>query len=211
MAILTAGVAGTTDWGRFVSVAFLGLALLLVLRTVDARVQTRLIAAIVVIAALVTSGISVLIGEGEVSNWAVPVVGALLALVAPVAIIRELFRQESVTYQTVLGALCLYLLVGLFFSFLYGAVAAFTDGPFFAEGRTEETIDFLYFSFVTLTTTGYGDLVAVTDLGRMLAVTEALLGQLYLVSVVAVLVANLGRPSIRSVADRDQGTGPGPG
>jgi Ion channel len=211
LAILTAGVAGTTDWGRFVSVAFLGLALLLVLRTVDARVQTRLIAAIVVIAALVTSGISVLIGEGEVSNWAVPVVGALLALVAPVAIIRELFRQESVTYQTVLGALCLYLLVGLFFSFLYGAVAAFTDGPFFAEGRTEETIDFLYFSFVTLTTTGYGDLVAVTDLGRMLAVTEALLGQLYLVSVVAVLVANLGRPSIRSVADRDQGTGPGPG
>jgi hypothetical protein len=211
LAILTAGVAGTTDWGRFVSVAFLGLALLLVLRTVDARVQTRLIAAIVVIAALVTSGISVLIGEGEVSNWAVPVVGALLALVAPVAIIRELFRQESVTYQTVLGALCLYLLVGLFFSFLYGAVAAFTDGPFFAEGRTEETIDFLYFSFVTLTTTGYGDLVAVTDLGRMLAVTEALLGQLYLVSVVAVLVANLGRPTIRSVADRDQGTGPGPG
>jgi hypothetical protein len=211
LAILTAGVAGTTDWGRFVSVAFLGSALLLVLRTVDARVQTRLIAAIVVIAALVTSGISVLIGEGEVSNWAVPVVGALLALVAPVAIIRELFRQESVTYQTVLGALCLYLLVGLFFSFLYGAVAAFTDGPFFAEGRTEETIDFLYFSFVTLTTTGYGDLVAVTDLGRMLAVTEALLGQLYLVSVVAVLVANLGRPSIRSVADRDQGTGPGPG
>lgn len=211
MAILTAGVAGTTDWGRFVSVAFLGSALLLVLRTVDARVQTRLIAAIVVIAALVTSGISVLIGEGEVSNWAVPVVGALLALVAPVAIIRELFRQESVTYQTVLGALCLYLLVGLFFSFLYGAVAAFTDGPFFAEGRTEETIEFLYFSFVTLTTTGYGDLVAVTDLGRMLAVTEALLGQLYLVSVVAVLVANLGRPSIRSVADRDQGTGPGPG
>jgi Ion channel len=211
LAILTAGVAGTTDWGRFVSVAFLGSALLLVLRTVDARVQTRLIAAIVVIAALVASGVSVLIGEGEVSNWAVPVVGALLALMAPVAIVRELFRQESVTYQTVLGALCLYLLVGLFFSFLYGTVAAFIDGPFFAGERTEGTIDFLYFSFVTLTTTGYGDLVAVTDLGRMLAVTEALLGQLYLVSVVAVLVANLGRPSIRSVADRDQGTGPGPG
>jgi hypothetical protein len=201
-------VAGSTDWGRFVSVAFLGTALLFVLRTVDARPQTRLIAAIVVVAALIASGISVL-GGGEVSDWAVPAVGALLALVAPLAIVRGLVRQESVTYQTVLGALCLYLLVGLFFSFIYGTVAAFIDGPFFAGERAEQTIDFLYFSFVTLTTTGYGDLVAVTDLGRMLAVTEALLGQLYLVSVVAVLVANLGRPRSRPIPERNEGAGSG--
>ncbi len=61
----------------------------------------------------------------------------------------------------------------------------------------------MYYSFVTLSTLGYGDLTARTDLGRMLSVSEALLGQLYLVSVVALLVANLGRsrPSIESEED----------
>ena len=54
-------------------------------------------------------------------------------------------------------------------------------------------VDFIYFSFTTLTTTGYGDFTAGTSLGRMLAISEALVGQIYLVSVVALLVANLGR------------------
>jgi voltage-gated potassium channel Kch len=55
--------------------------------------------------------------------------------------------------------------------------------------------DFLYFSYSTLTTVGYGDLVAATNLGRSLAITEALLGQIYLVTVVAVIIANLRRPA----------------
>ncbi len=54
-------------------------------------------------------------------------------------------------------------------------------------------MDRLYFSFTTMTTVGFGDLTAAGDAGRMLAITEALLGQLYLVSVVALIVANLGR------------------
>jgi voltage-gated potassium channel Kch len=51
----------------------------------------------------------------------------------------------------------------------------------------------VYFSFVTLTTVGYGDLTAAFDAGRIASIFEALFGQLYLVSVVALLVANLGR------------------
>jgi voltage-gated potassium channel Kch len=60
------------------------------------------------------------------------------------------------------------------------------------------SIDFLYFSYVTLTTVGYGDLTAAGDLGRMLAVTEALLGQLYLVTVVALVIGNIGRERTRA-------------
>jgi voltage-gated potassium channel Kch len=58
--------------------------------------------------------------------------------------------------------------------------------------------DFLYFSFSTLTTTGYGDVVAATNLGRSLAITEALIGQLYLVTVVALIISNMRPVRTRS-------------
>jgi len=67
--------------------------------------------------------------------------------------------------------------------------------PFFANGDTATTSRCLYFSFTTLTTVGYGDFVARSNLGHTLAVFEALLGQIYLVTVVSVLVSNLGRPA----------------
>lgn len=110
-------------------------------------------------------------GEGGLSEWAEPAVGAILALGAPVAIVWALIRQETVTNQTVLGALCLYLLAGMFFVFLYSTVNLLTSGRFFGR-TTGTTTDYLYFSFLTLTTTGYGDLTEANDLGRMLAVTR---------------------------------------
>jgi voltage-gated potassium channel Kch len=84
----------------------------------------------------------------------------------------------------------------MFFSFLDGAVASIEDGPFFAGDPDTDRSDFLYFSYVTLSTVGYGDLSPVSDLGRMLAVAESLIGQIYLVTVVALIVANL-RPRPR--------------
>jgi hypothetical protein len=85
------------------------------------------------------------------------------------------------------------LLVGLFFAFLFGFTAALGLGPFFSSTGRATLADYLYFSFCTLSTLGYGDLVPRSDLGRMLAVTEALFGQMYLVTVVALLVSNFGR------------------
>jgi hypothetical protein len=194
VAILASAVAGTNEWGRLLSVAILGGALLLILRTTEARPRTRLLATIVVVLAVSLTAASVLLGGGELSRWAVPTVGAFLAVGAPVAIVRRLARQRVVSFQTVLGALCLYLLAGLFFAFVYSAVGALTDGPFFSSSTEGSSVAFLYFSFVTLATVGYGDLTAASDLGRMLAATEGLMGQLYLVTVVAVLVSNIGRP-----------------
>jgi uncharacterized membrane protein len=91
------------------------------------------------------------------------------------------------------GVLCVYLLIGSLFAFLYGIVNNLAAEPFFASAAHPDTSDFLYFSFATLTTVGYGDLAAATDLGRSLAIAEALIGQIYLVTVVAVIVGGLGR------------------
>jgi hypothetical protein len=82
--------------------------------------------------------------------------------------------------------------LGFFYAFLFSLLGRLS-GPFFAQPGAARAIDYVYFSYVTISTVGYGDLTARGDLGRMLAVTEALLGQLYLVTIVALLVGNLGR------------------
>jgi hypothetical protein len=74
----------------------------------------------------------------------------------------------------------LYLLVGLFFAFAYVAVRNLGGAPFFASGADATSARSLYFSSVTITTVGYGDYTARTNLGHTLSVTEALLGQIYL-------------------------------
>ena len=96
-----------------------------------------------------------------------------------------------VSGATVLGALCVYLLIGLTFYSLFGFIDVVSADGLFASGDAT-SLDFLYFSFVTLTTVGYGDLVAADSLGRMFAISEALIGQLYLVTVVALVVGNIG-------------------
>jgi hypothetical protein len=94
-----------------------------------------------------------------------------------------------------MGVLALYMLLGVLFAFVYGAIDRLGGDPFFANGDTTTTSRCLYFSFTTLTTVGYGDFVARSNLGHTLAVFEALIGQIYLVTVVSVLVSNLGRPA----------------
>jgi hypothetical protein len=122
----------------------------------------------------------------------------MLVMVAPVAIViglqRELLADQRVTLQTVFAGLSLYLLLGMAFAFLFGLIQDISDNPFFEGGRTGNQNDFLYFSLATLTTTGYGDFTAGQEIGRTFSVLEALFGQIYLVTVVALLVSNLRRP-----------------
>ena len=156
----------------------------------------ELIVTVVVVAATLTFVVS-----GNVDDGAAKIVNLLLIAFAPLTIaggIVRPFRMEGVvTIRTMFGVLCIYLLIGSFFGFCYGAVGALSDSSFFAQTTQETSSDFLYFSFTTITTTGYGDLTAATDLGRSLAITEALIGQIYLVTVVAVIVGNLRRPTPR--------------
>jgi hypothetical protein len=121
---------------------------------------------------------------------------ALVALGPPavaVGVVRDLRASGTVRLNAVMGVLSLYLLLGMFFAFTYAAIDELGGDPFFAGGQVATTSTCLYFSFATLTTVGFGDFVARADVGHTLAVLEALIGQIYLVTVVSLIVSNLGR------------------
>jgi hypothetical protein len=121
---------------------------------------------------------------------------ALLYLIAPSVIVRHIFRRDEVDSQTVLGAISAYLLIGMMFSYLYLAIGAIQVHPplYGAQGPGTASED-LFFSFVTLTTTGYGNLVPVANPGQTVAVFEAILGQLFLVTAVAKVITAWRTPA----------------
>lgn len=179
--------------GRVVAVALEGLTLIVILRASHTRPRTMRIVGWSVVVAVLGVALSSSTSTGTISRAGPVVLGAGLALGAPIAIVRRLRDQAEIDFMTVAGALCVYLLAGLFFALVYWSIGEFAHGPFFVQKQLETGVDYVYFSFVTLTTVGYGDLTARQDPGRMCSILEALFGQLYLVSVVAVLVANIGR------------------
>ena len=140
-------------------------------------------------------------GEGEVRAM-----NAAVVLLGPPAfatgLLRSLRMTHEVRLEAVSGVLSLYVLLGLLFAFLFGAVDRLGDGDFFTSGEAATVSNCLYFSFTTLTTVGYGDFAARTDLGHTLCVFEMLIGQIYLVTVVSLIVSNLRRP--REVIERPE-------
>jgi hypothetical protein len=105
-------------------------------------------------------------------------------------------HHKRVTHETVLGALCSYVLLGLLFAFVYLAVDAVRDAAFFAQPGPHLQSEYVYFSFVTLTTLGFGDLSPAVGLPQALTAVEALLGQVFLVTLVARLVTLWGRQAV---------------
>jgi hypothetical protein len=194
LAIVIASLGQNGPLAQWVSLLLIGAALLLALRTAEVRPQTRRLATVLVGLALIVGLASGLPSMTFVSASLVLVIGAILIAATSIVLAERLVRNPEVTRQTIVGALCVYLLIGLFFSFMFSASSLVTGVPFFASIEAANSSDYLYFSFVTLATVGYGDLVARTNLGRMLSATEGLTGQLYLVTVVALLVSNLNRP-----------------
>ena len=135
-----------------------------------------------------------LANDGDAVIGAGWVAGMLLVAATISAIGIGVFDQNEVNAQSVLGAICVYLLLGLLFTQIYGVVAVLGDGPLFVQAAGDGTASLrLYFSYVTLATLGYGDLTPAATVGHTLAVGEALVGQLYLVTVVAVIVSRVGR------------------
>jgi hypothetical protein len=191
--IVAIAVVGDLPFGQLVAAALSGGTLLFILHTSQVSRRTMRIAVVVVLLALAGTTVGITAQNGFADGTAYGLMIGFIAIVSPLVIGRRILGHKVITLRTVAGALCLYLLVGLFFATVYGLLANFGDGDFFVQTDSPSSTDFIYFSFITLTTTGYGDYTAAYDLGRMLAVTEALFGQLYLVSAVALLIGSLGR------------------
>ena len=204
--------ASPSEWTRVVTIILQSLTLLVAMSASRVSPRTiRITTAILVLIILVAVASIPTMSEGDELRGAFFVVSALLVGVAPVVILRGLLQRPVIDVKTILGALCIYVLLGMLFAFVYGAVGAFSADPFFAQTTHATIADYLYFSYVTQTTVGYGDLTAAEGFGRALAVLEALTGQIYLVTVISLLVGSM-RPRRESLRPRAaKATAPTPG
>ena len=203
---ILASAAADGASGQLISVILTGGSLLFILHTSGARGRPFRAATVVVVAALVFTALALLVGD-QLGSSTARAVGLLLAFVAPVVILRRIITSPRITIRLVLGALAIYLLLGLAYSYLFPLIASVTGKPFFVQTDSPSASDYLYFSYTTLATIGFGDYTAQQSLGRMIAVSEGLVGQLYLVSAVALLVGNVGR--VRAWAGTERPTGDG--
>ncbi len=115
-----------------------------------------------------------------------------LFLIATWSIARHVFRQPRVTVDTIRGAICVYLLLGIIWTLGFAVVTFFDHSAFPALDPVGDPAgvynSLQYFSFVTLTTLGYGDITPHGLAARQLAVAEAIVGQLYIAVAIAWLV-----------------------
>ncbi len=193
VAVIDVIVAPDTPVSRGIALLVQGGTLLAVIATTR---EGRLVQGVKgALAALVIFGLALAVALSIAPRWvasatAVVVVG--IVLVVLVRGVARLIRTRGVTLQAVAGALSIYLLLGLAFAMVISLLARI--GPtYFAQGPHEALSEQVYFSFTTMTTTGYGDLTPATNVGHALAVLEMLLGQIYLVTVIGLLVGNLTR------------------
>jgi hypothetical protein len=128
-------------------------------------------------------------------------VGLLAAAMA--AVLVRVVSTAEVGARTILGAISVYMVLGLLFAVLYEGIGRVQGSPFFEGHPITHHGDYLFFSYTTLTTTGYGDLVPGGQPGRMIAGLEMLIGQIFLVTLVAGLVS-LWRPGERLKARRER-------
>ena len=189
------GVAAPGDLQRAVGTVLVGAMLMLALYAAELPKRRLEVAAALILTIVVGVVIASVVGKGTTVAGIAAIANGLLVVLAPPAVVIGLLRllraTSTVTVTVVAGVLCLYLLVGLFFAFTYIAVQNLGGAPFFANGAAATSTRSVYFSFVTLTTVGYGDFTARTNLGHTLSVTEALIGQIYLVTVVAAIVGRV--------------------
>jgi len=185
------------------------------LRTSRAARVVRIVADVALVAATLFALFEIARGLPEEPSARVFAVSALLYLIAPIAAIRHIATRPAVDQETLLGAIGAYLMIGMCFAFTYRVIALLSEGPFFGpagEGTMEQV---LFFSFTTLTTTGFGNYVPADNPGQTLAVAEMLIGQLFLIIAVGKVIATW-RPSRRSAqqeaaaTDTPQEAGPGP-
>jgi hypothetical protein len=187
-------VAPAGNWMFAAVFALEGAALVVVVAT--SRTQPSVRRTRTVVTAAVAVGWVAAVAAGVVPASVIQAAGGLVSVLIPATLIGGLLRLVStrgVTLQAVAGSLAIYLLLGLVFAWAIGLAAHIGDAPYFVTGTDGTQSTRVYFSFTVLTTTGFGDLTAANAVGRALAVLEMLAGQLYLVTVISVVIGNFRR------------------
>jgi hypothetical protein len=174
----------------------------LVVAVTAARVPRLWAIRISCLVALTAAGsIAVIWTGGEDGTTAGLGMTMLLVVAVPLAIASSLRDARTVSIQAVFGAIAIYLVVGIAFAMAMNIDANVTGDPYFAQVKSASLSEYVYFSYVTLATLGYGDLTPATAVGRLLAVTESIAGSLYLVTAVSLVVSRIGVQR-RARADR---------
>jgi voltage-gated potassium channel len=175
-------------WGAVASILLAAAALIVAISDPDAGEALETWHWVVIAVCVALAPIVLLVTSSSVLGVAYLVpVGLLVSATLPVTLSR-IAHHKQVTWETILGATCAYILFGLLFAFLYLALGELRDAPFFAQPGLHEESEYVYFSFVALTTLGFGDLSPSVGLPQALTVLEALLGSVFLVTLVARLV-----------------------
>jgi len=167
-----------------------------IIRTIWAWGILRVIALISVLIALVSGFLWVIPGISDdillISFMVCAFSYAIFVAFAIVTMIKSVFVTDEVTTDRIVGSVCIYLLIGMFFAFVYSGISIIDPASFDFGGSTtykiEEFRDYIYFSYTTLTTTGFGDMLPMKPITRILAALEAITGSVYLVIMVASLV-----------------------
>ena len=187
--VVFAIVAPDGSGSRAISFALVGVAMMISVATsrepTDVRRTRTLIGGAAVLIIIIATAASLIPRSITLAAT------GLLTLAIPVTLaggLIRLVRTRGATMQAVAGGLAIYLLIGLGFASAIGFVATVESGQYFAQGAGSNVSEHVYYSFTVLTTTGFGDLTAANSMGRALAVLEMLVGQLYLVTVISILI-----------------------
>lgn len=182
-------VAPDGDVSRAIGFAIAGAALIVAILTSRERSVIRRRRMLVAGSTIVV--VTILTAAGAIPHSITQGIGAVMTLAVPLTLgggLLRLVRERGATPQAVAGGLAIYLLLGLAFASAIGFVAAVGSSHYFAQTAQATTSERVYYSFTVLTTTGFGDFTAAHGVGRAIAVVEMLVGQIYLVTVISVLI-----------------------
>jgi hypothetical protein len=182
-------VAPEGNASRAIGFAIAGAALIVAIVTSRERSVVR--RRRVVLAGVTIVVVTVLTAAGEIPRAATQGISVVMTIAVPLTLgggLLRLVRERGATPQAVAGGLAIYLLLGLAFSSVIGFVAGVSSAHYFAQTAQATTSERVYYSFTVLTTTGFGDFTAAQGVGRAIAVVEMLVGQIYLVTVISILI-----------------------
>jgi hypothetical protein len=186
-------------YGALIEVLLMTLVFVSAVFAVGARRSTQWIVGILTVLALSARWLEHLLGPAF-PPWVFPPVALVALGFVVVHLVRSTLEARRVDARVLCAAIAAYLILGLLWSIAYGLVARLSPGAFSLPSGEESIrgmtrFSAFYFSFVTLSTVGYGDIAPVSKVARMLAVTEAMTGMLYMAVLIARLVSLYSAPT----------------